>query len=194
MPFFLSFSTFASVVGVSTYPLAEKARVISAEMMGFMNQRHEMGAGLRYTQEVASNKLLYVSVSGGQESRGFTMGAGLDIELLSEDTNRPRISFKPFLLQEKFDDESATIIGAAPSLRLGLSYQGTEFFPYIALPNGFKIDNSNEELVYYSAFTLGASMPFPGARNERVLLTVEGNKNLGAASDSIGCLVSWMWN
>jgi hypothetical protein len=36
-------------------------------------------------------------------------------------------------------------------------------------------------------------MPFPGAEGEKFLISFEGNKNLGAASDYLGVLFSWVW-
>lgn len=190
---FIPFTLLASVMGVSTHPFNDEARVLSAEMTGYMSQRHEMGAGLRYTQEVARYKTLDFSVAGGQDSRALLMGGGMDFELLSEDMNQPRVSIKPFFQYQKFEASTSNLIGAAPSIRKGFSVQGNEFFPYLALPTGIKIDSATDEFVYYASMTFGISMPFPGAQNEKILLSVEGNRNMGASSDYIGCLVSWIW-
>lgn len=152
-----------------------------------------MGAGIRYTQEVDRHRLLDLSVSGGQDSRGLTMGGGMDFEILSEDVNQPRFSLKPYMQYQKFDETTSTYIGGAPTIRKGLSVQGQEFFPYLAIPSGMKIDSETDEFVYYASMTLGASMPFPGANNDKVLLSLEGNKNMGSSSDYVGCLVSWIW-
>lgn len=183
----------ASVMGISTYPINESGRLLSAEMTGYMSQRNEMGAGLRYTQEVASGRVLDVTVAGAQESRGLTAGMGMDFELLREDISQPRVSLKPFMQYQKFENRSANLFGAAPTLRKGFSVSGQEFFPYLALPSGLKIDSTTDEFVYYASLTLGASMPFPGANNDKILLSLEGNKNMGSSSDYIGCLVSWVW-
>lgn len=189
----ISVSANASIVGISNYPLNEEARVLSAEMTGYMSQRNEMGAGLRYTQELARHRILDVTASGGQDSRGLIMGGGVDFELLSEDISQPRVAIKPYFQHQKFESENSNLIGAAPSLRKGFSISGQEIFPYLALPSGLKIDSETDEFVYYASMSLGASMPFPGANNDKVLLSVEGNKNMGASSDYIGCLVSWVW-
>jgi hypothetical protein len=183
----------ASVVGISTHPLDTQVRALSMEMTGYLSQRHEMGAGARYTHEVDRGKLLDVSMSGGQDSRALTVGAGLDFELLREDVSSPRVSFKPYFQQQKFEAERFTFIGAAPTIRKGTSIGGQEFFPYLALPTGMRL-NRNSELDYYAALTLGASMRFPGANNERLLLSLEANKDMGRSSDYLGCLISWVWN
>lgn len=186
---FLSLSLEASVIGISTHPLNEEGRVLSAEMTGYMSQRSEMGAGLRYTQEVDQYRILDFTASGGQESRGLTLGAGMDFEILSEDVSSPRVSLKPYWQHQKYEAESSNLIGAAPTIRKGFSLNGQEFFPYLAVPAGMKIDSTSDEFVYYASMTLGASMPLPG----NILLSLEGNKNMGASSDYIGCLVSWIW-
>lgn len=183
----------ASVIGISTHPLNDEGRVFSAEMTGYMSQRNEMGAGLRYTQEVNRHRILDFTASGGQDSRGLTLGTGMDFELLSEDISQPRISLKPYVQYQKFENETSNLIGAAPTIRKGFSVHGQEFFPYLAIPSGMKIDSTTDEFVYYASATLGMSMPFPGANNDKVLLSVEGNKDMGSTSDYVGCLVSWVW-
>lgn len=185
---------FASVMGVSTHPFSGEARVLSAEMTGYMSQRNEMGMGLRYTQELNRQNSVDFSAAGGQDSRGLTMGGGIDFMLLNEELYQPRVSLKPFVQYQKFEAQSSNILGVAPSIRKGISVQGQEFFPYLALPTGMKIDNATDEFVYYASMTFGMSMPFPGAHQERILLSVEGNKNMGASSDYLGALVSWIWN
>ncbi|MCM2350576.1 MAG: hypothetical protein NDI69_11205 [Bacteriovoracaceae bacterium] len=190
---FLSFTSQASIVGISTHPLSDEGRVLSAEMTGYMSERNEMGAGIRYTQELERYKILDFAVSGGQDSRGLTVTTGLDYELLSEDMWQPRVSLKPYLQYQRFESQTSNLIGAAPTIRKGLSFSGQEFFPYLALPAGMKIDSSTDEFVYYASTTIGVSMPFPGGNNEKVLLSLEGNKDMGSSSDYIGCLVSWVW-
>lgn len=193
LSFLVSAPLFASVMGVSTAPLNDEARVISAEMTGYMSQRNEMGMGLRYTQETSPYRLLDFSVAGAQDSRGLMAGGGMDFELLSEDVNQPRVAIKPYFQYQKFEASTASLIGAAPSIRKGFSINGQEIFPYLAIPSGLKIDSATDEFVYYASMSLGASMPFPGANNDKILLSVEGNKNMGGSSDYVGALVSWMW-
>jgi hypothetical protein len=183
---------FASVVGISTHPLTDKARVLSAEMTGFMSGRNELGGGLRYTQEVDRFRKIDFNVSGGQASRGLQMGSGMDFEILPEDLYRPRSSVKTFLQYQELEDESFALVGFAPTLRSGLSANGQEVFPYVAIPSGIRLNTMTNEFVYSSSFTLGASFPLPDGR-DKVLLSLEANKNLGASSDYVGCLVSWIW-
>jgi hypothetical protein len=190
---FMSFSALASIVGISTHPLNREARVLSAEMTGYMNLRQEMGMGLRYTQEVARHQLFDLTAGGGQDSRSLTLGGGMDYELLSESLYQPRVAIKPYFQYQKIDDQRSSLLGFAPSLRKGLVINGMELFPYLAVPTGVRIDTATMEFVYYASLTMGASMPFPGLGNNKFLLSLEGNKNMGASSDYVGCLVSWIW-
>jgi hypothetical protein len=189
---FLTINCYGSVIGVSTHPFQRNARVLSAEMTGYMSQRHEMGMGLRYTHELRNRNLADLTVAGGQESRNLTAGGGIDIKLLSEQMYRPRFSFKPYFQYQKFDDQTSSVVGMAPALRKGFSVSGAEFFPYLALPSGLRVNTETNEFVYYSALSLGASMPIPG--NSKLIISMEGNRDFGASSDYLGALVSWVWN
>ncbi len=189
---FIPLTAQASVVGVSTHPLAEDTRVLSVAMTGYMSQRNEMGGGVRYTQGFDGN-LLDVSVTGAQDSRNMSMGAGVDFEILKEEIQSPRVSVKPHVQQMRFEDQSSTLVGIAPSLRKGFSAAGQEIFPYLSLPNGMKIDSDEQEINFYSSLTFGASMAIPDSQ-ERLVLSLEANKNLGASSDYVGALISWIWN
>lgn len=188
----ISAESFASIVGITTHPLKDEAKVLSAEMTGYMSERNEMGAGIRYTQGFDGN-LLDVSAAGAQDSRSMILGAGMDFQILAEDMNQPRVAVKPYIQQTTFEGSSATLIGGAPSIRKGFAAAGSEIFPYLALPNGVRVDSDDQEVTFYSSLTFGASMSVPQSQ-ERLVLSLEANKNLGASSDYVGVLVSWIWN
>lgn len=190
----LQSTVFANVVGISSHPLNREARVLSAEMTGYMSQRHEVGGGIRYTQEIEEGQLMDVSVAGAQESRGLMIGGGMDFELLREDMYAPRVSLKPYLQYQKFENTKNNRVGIAPIIRKGFSTQGVEFFPYLSMPSGMKIDGSSDNFNFYTSLTLGTSLPFPGTGTDKVLLSLEGNKDFGSSYDYVGCLVSWIWN
>jgi hypothetical protein len=189
----LSFSVHASIIGISTHPLNEEARVLSAEMTGYLSQRHEVGMGLRYTQELSRDQFFDVSASGAQDSRALVLGGGIDFGLLKEEIYQPRISVKPYMQYHKIENDRFNLIGMAPTMRKGFSLEGNEFFPYLAVPTGIRIDSSTDKYTYYASLTMGASMPFPGAQKDQLLLSLEANRDLGASSDYIGCLLSWVW-
>lgn len=190
---FICSNSQASVVGISTHPLNEEARVLSAEMTGYMSQHHEVGMGIRYTQELNRGQLFDLMAGGAQDARGLVVGAGMDFELLEEDVSQPRLSIKPYFQHQKFESDKLNLVGAAPTMRKGFSIQGQEFFPYLAVPTGIKIDNANDAFDYYASLSLGASVPLAVAGGDKLVVSVEGNKNLGASYDYMGVLLSWIW-
>lgn len=183
----------SSVVGLTTHPLSDDARAISAETTGYFSKRHEMGIGLRYTHGIQQGQLLDIMAGGAQHSRGFTFGAGMDFELLQDEGSQPRVSIKPFYQHQKFEGDKSTSIGAAPTLRKSVDMLGTILNPFIAVPLGVQVDSSDDEFVYYASFSFGASMAIPNSE-DKLLVTLEGNKNMGASSDYLGALLSWVWN
>ena len=191
--FLISASTQASIVGLTTHQLSEEARVLTAQTTAYMNQRHEMGFGLRYTHGIQQGQLLDVYAGGAQHSRGFSFGAGMDFELLSDEGAQPRVSLKPFYQHQKFESSKLTNLGAAPTLRKALDILGTNVYPFLAVPMGIQIDSSDDEFVYLASVSFGVSMAIPNTE-ERLVVNLEANKNLGAASDSLSALISWVWN
>jgi hypothetical protein len=191
--FVICTSAQASVVGITTHPLSAEARALSLETTGYFNQRHEMGVGLRYTHGMQQGQLLDIMAGGAQHSRGFTFGAGMDFEILQDEGSQPRVSIKPFYQQQKFEGNKSSVIGAAPSLRKSVDILGTILNPFIAVPLGVQVDSSDDEFVYYASLSFGASLAIPNT-DEKLLVSLEGNKNMGASSDYLGALISWVWN
>lgn len=189
----LSASIQASVVGLTTHPLSDDARALSLETIGYFNQQHEMGLGLRYTHGIQQGQLLDIQASGAQHYRGFSFGAGMDFELLSDEGAQPRFSLKPFYQHEKNDDSKVSNLGVAPSLRKGVEILGLNYYPFLAIPMGVQVDSSDDEVVYLASLSFGASMAIPSTQ-EKLVVSVEGNKNLGASSDYLSALLSWIWN
>lgn len=183
----------ASVVGITSFPLEERSKVISASMTGYFSQRHEVGMGLRYTQELQHDQLLDVFLSGAQHSRDYIFGGGVDFQVLEEQDQRPRISLKPFYRYQKFEETKEGVIGGAPTVRKRFTLLDKEIVPYLALPSGIKIDSHTDIYSYYASLSFGATLPVPIQSGKDLLVTLETNKNFGAASDYVEVLVSWVW-
>ena len=147
--------------------------------------------GFRYTHEMDRSRIVDLSVAGGQNSRGLTVGGGMDMRIISEELHIPRVSVKPFFLHQNFEGERFSTIGTAPTIRKGFSVSGFEFYPYLGIPLGIQIDGE-DNFVYSASGTLGTSFSIPG--EEKMVISVEANKNWGASSDYIAGLVSWLWN
>jgi hypothetical protein len=191
---FISFPAFASIVGVSTHPLGEEGKALSAEMTGHMSDQQELGMGVRYTQEFYSGRRIDFNVIGAERSRSFQANMGADFLVFQEDINTPRVSVKAFAGYLREDSIKNNIVGFAPTLRKEISIFGQSLFPYLALPNGIKINSATDEFVFLSALSLGTSFNFPGYSQDNLLLSLEGNKNFGAMSDNLTCIISWLWD
>lgn len=183
----------SSVIGITNHPLSDEARVLSAELAGYMSQRQEMGMGLRYTQAIGEGQLLDFNLGGAQHSRGLTFGGGVDFELLPDEDSQPRVSIKPFYQHQKFDQTKLNTFGGAPALRKGFNINGQDFYPYLAVPMGIIVDSSSDEFDYFAQLSLGASAPLPIAGGDKLVASIEANKDLGASSDSVSGLISWIW-
>jgi len=177
-------------MGISTHPLKFNSQAFTAEMLGHMSHSREMGMGVRYTRDFDYFKRFDVGVSAGEKSESYQISSGLEVEVLSEDIDVPRIGIKGFYQYKKELVSNFSLIGIAPNVSKGFSIEGLEFFPYLALPMGLKIDNASDEFLYSAALSTGMSVPV----NRQVLVNLELNRDLGASSDYIGLLISWMWN
>lgn len=191
--FFKILSCFSSVVGISTHPMNDQGKILSAEFKGHLSQGHELAVGLRYTQEMDQDKIIDFSFAGGNQNRGLTAGAGIDLEVLREDLQQPRFSFKPHMMYEKFQDQYSSFLGIAPSLRKSFSFMTYEIFPYLSIPSGIKINSNTDEFVYYSSLNLGISAPLAVSGGDKMLFSIEGSKSMGGTSDYVSTLISWVW-
>ena len=190
--FTLSLATQASVVGITTHPQSDEARVLSLETAGYFSHRHEMSGGIRYTHGFSDSELLDIAIGAGQYSRGMTVSVGMDFELLKDEDNQPRLSLKPFFQHQKFDSSKHSNLGFAPILRKGLNISGLDFYPYLAIPTGMKLDSETDEFKYFAQASLGATFTIPGTQDS-LALGFEGSKNLGSANDSLNLNISWVW-
>lgn len=188
--FFLWAPLEASIMGISTHPLKIHSQAFTAEMLGHMGQSREIGMGARYTSDVDYFKRFDVAFSAGEDSQSYLIGTGLEVEILSEDIEKPRMGVKGFYQYKKEQLSNYSHIGIAPNVSKGFSLEGIEFFPFVALPVGIKIDNASDKFIYSAALSMGVSVPVV----RDVLVNLELNRDLGASSDYIGLLFSWMWN
>lgn len=177
-------------MGISTHPLKYNSQAFTAEMLGHMGHTREMGMGVRYTRDLDYFRRFDVGVSAGESSESYQIGTGLEMEVLSEDMSSPRIGLKGFYHYRKEQVANYSLLGIAPNVSKGFVIEGMEFFPYMALPLGVKIDNGSDEFRYFAALSTGVSVPVL----RDVLVNLELNRDLGASSDYIGLLISWMWN
>ena len=189
-----SFTALASPIGMSTYPFSDGGGAISAELTGYMNKSHEVGAGLRFTQGLNSDQNFDLYGSGSHGARSYQLGAGFSQAILSEEESRPFLGLKAFVESQKFEDTRFLSLGGAPTIRKTWSVDSFEFNTYLAVPMGMKLNNETDAFDFFAATVLGYASVFPGFDNKNLILSVEGMKNMGKSDDALAILTSWMWN
>jgi hypothetical protein len=182
---------FSGVVGISNYPVGENKNVVTAETTGYFNRHREVGGGARYTRFFESGESLDLYGTFAPESRNQILGLGYDIQLAEEKDQTPRFSVKPFYQFKHVDNGQSSTLGAAPMIRKGFSIEGVDFYPYMSLPMGMKIDNSSDNFLYTCSLSLGTSMPLP---DKNFFVSAEANKNFSQAYDFMNLSISWIWN
>ena len=152
-----SSAAFAYGTGISTFPLEQDKKVLSAEVTGIVSSGGGVGLQARYTQKL--NELSTVDaglgISGGE--RTARLFAGYDYELFPDYDIQPRTSIKAFIENSKEFGTRRNILGIAPSMSKGFSFWGHEAFPYLSLPYGISLDGKRNEYETTLSANLGVS-------------------------------------
>ena len=154
---FGSSAAFGYGMGISTFPLQEEAKVLSAEVTGIVHNGAGIGLQARYTQKLNAVSAVDagVGIAGGE--RSARLFAGYDYELFPDYDMQPRTSLKAFLENSKEFGTRRNILGLAPTVSKGFSFWGHEAFPYIALPYGISLDGKKNSYETTFSANLGIS-------------------------------------
>lgn len=154
-------NAFAYGTGISSFPLEQDKKVISAEPTAILSKGGGVGLQARYTQKL--NELSTIDfglgISGGE--RSARVFAGYDYELFPDYDNQPRTSIKAFIENSKEFNVRRNIIGLAPTFSKGFSFWGHEAFPYISLPYGISLDGSDNSYKATLSSNIGVSGIIP---------------------------------
>lgn len=137
---FGSSAAFGYGMGISTFPLTEDQKVLSAEVTGIVHNGSGVGLQARYTQKLSPVSAVDagVGIAGGE--RSARLFAGYDYELFPDYDMQPRTSLKAFIENSKEFGTRRNILGLAPTVSKGFSFWGNEAFPYLSLPYGISLD------------------------------------------------------
>lgn len=173
-----SSAAFGYGMGISTFPLSEDKKVLSAEVTGIVSNGGGVGLQARYTQKLteASSVDAGLGISGGE--RSARLFAGYDYELFPDYDVQPRTSIKAFLENSKEFGTRRNIIGLAPTVSKGFSFWGNEAFPYLSLPYGISLDGKRNQ---YET-TLSANIGISGVIPSEYAMT---NKPITANAEAI---------
>lgn len=146
-----SSAAFGYGMGISTFPLEQDKKVLSAEVTGIVSDGGGLGLQARYTQKL--NEVSAVDaglgISGGE--RSARLFAGYDYQLFPDYDTQPRTSIKAFIENSKEFGTRKNILGIAPTVSKGLSFWGNEAFPYLSLPYGISLDGKRNQ--YQTTFS-----------------------------------------
>ena len=133
-------TAFGYGMGISTFPLQENQKVLSAEVTGIVRNGSGIGLQARYTQKINTVSAVDagVGIAGGE--RSARLFAGYDYELFPDYDMQPRTSLKGFIENSKEFGARRNILGVAPTVSKGFSFWGQEAFPYLSLPYGISLD------------------------------------------------------
>ena len=164
---FGSSAAFGYGMGISTFPLEEDKKVLSAEVTGIVSNGGGVGLQARYTQKLnqLSSVDAGVGISGGE--RSARLFAGYDYELFPDYDMQPRTSLKAFIENSKEFGTRRNILGIAPTISKGFSFWGNEAFPYLSLPYGISLDGKKNQ---YET-TLSANVGISGLISSDYLIT-----------------------
>jgi|GEM_PF-523106 len=171
-------NVFAYGVGLSTFPLSEGTKAVSAEATGVVTRGGGAGIQARYSQKL--NNITTVDagfgISGGERSgRVF---AGMDYEILPDYEKQPRMSLKAIIQNSKDFGASNNSFSLAPTFSKGLNVQGKEVYPYLAIPYGVMLNSDSKTYETTLNLALGANGHLPIEGYERWIANVEVTANL----------------
>ena len=146
-------------IGLSSFPLAAKTRMVSAEATGIVS--HGAGAGIqaRYTQNLNVGTTLDLGVGLSSGERSKRIFAGMDYELFPDYERQPRASIKATIANANEFGQTHNIFTIAPTFSKGFSFWGREGFPYLAVPYGVSLNSDRNTYVTTLDLAVGANAP-----------------------------------
>ena len=181
----LSVSTFGYGLGVSTHPLKDNQRAVTAEFNGIISNGKGVGMQARYTQKLSE----LVVVDGGfgfsDGDRANRMFINADYELYPDYIKQPRVSVRGTLERAKEFESSKSRIGIAPTVSKGFNFWGKEAFPFASLPLGLELNRDEKSYEIVSQLALGITGNIPLRGYENILANLETNLNISNGFSSV---------
>ncbi len=154
---FGSTAAFGYGMGISTFPLEQDKKVLSAEATGIVSNGGGVGLQARYTQKLNELSSVDAGVGISAGERSARLFAGYDYELFPDYDMQPRTSIKAFVENSKEFGTRKNILGVAPTVSKGFSFWGQEAFPYLSLPYGISLDGKRNQYETTLSANLGIS-------------------------------------
>lgn len=180
-----SMSVFGYGFGVSTHPLVEDQKAVTAEFNGIFARGKGMGMQARYTQKISP----LLTVDGGfgftDGSRANNIFVNADYELYPDYMRQPRISVRGTLQRADEYGDTVNRIGIAPVVSKGFNFWGKEAFPFISIPVSLDLngDESSYQVGSRLAFGMTGNLPIRGYEN--LLANFETNLDINNGFSSV---------
>ena len=177
LAFFIN-SAFAHGNGYTAYPLLSTKRLIGVELTGIVSEGGGLGVQSRYTQKISPLTIIDAGVGMAGGERSSNLFVGLDYELLPDYSSQPKTSLRLMIENAKEFESRKNIISLAPTFSKGISFRGTELYPFFSLPFGIGLNSSNQtyQSLMSAQFGLAGNLPFSGY--EKFVGVVETKINL----------------
>jgi hypothetical protein len=183
-----SLNTFGYGTGISTFPLQEQQKFISAEFTGITSSGGGLGLQSRFTQRINEQSVVDAGLGIGGGERSARLFAGYDYAILPDYDYQPKTSIKAFVENAKEFGVRRNVLGIAPTFSKGLSVYEKEIYPFLSLPFGISLNNKNN--TYNSSFSanLGVSAQIPTENSKT--LTASAEAVIGIKDSFSGVFVS----
>jgi hypothetical protein len=152
-----STAAFGYGMGISTFPLQEEQKVLSAEVTGIVHNGTGVGLQARYTQKLTTKSVVDAGAGIAGGARSARLFAGYDYELFPDYDVQPRTSLKGFVENSKEFGTRRNIVGVAPTVSKGFDFWGHEAFPYLSLPYGISLDGKKNSYQTTLSANIGIS-------------------------------------
>jgi len=187
----MSSQLFAYGVGVSTYPLVLKKKMLSAEAVGIVKGGSGVGIQGRYIQEINKGLNLNAGLGASGGDRSYRAFAGVDYEIVPDYQNQPRIAINTSIIRANEYENDRNIVSFMPTFSKGVGIKGVEAYPYIAFPMELDLnaDTQTYEGRYAMNFGVSGNLPFEGYR--KLIGTVETRINFNDSFSAVFMGVSY---
>lgn len=182
-------------VGISTFPLVQNKKFLSAEFNSVVSKGGGDGVQGRFTQRVSESISIDagIGVNGGIRATGRAF-VGADFEVYPDYVNQPRFSVKAALENAKEIIGRVNKVTFAPTISKGFSFWGKEAYPFVSFPLGLGLMNSSSRYETIANLNFGINGKIPLSGMAHLIGVIEASVSLKDSYSSINAGVSFPMN
>ena len=181
----VGFSTVLWGNGISSYPLGVQKKYVAADLTSVLFNGKGMGLQARYIQQLRAELIIEGGFGFSNGDQAYQVFVSGDYELYPDFMNQPKVSLQGTLVRAQKFNSSHTRISLAPVASKGLSFWGSEGFPFLAFPMTLDLNNDAKNYDIAYQMSVGASVPMPFAGYEKFLANFKLNMNIENAPTEI---------